>query len=81
MATIDTTFLTHDQIKRKCTASVKRWIKEKGYSGKLQVYCTRGTFHINNCGNYMLSAKQILETATGLEFNFMTSSMARLKNK
>jgi len=75
---IDTTNLTDSQIKRKATAMAKKWVKDNGYND-IQIYSVRGTFHANNCNNYLLSAKQILETATGLEFNFMTATMARLK--
>jgi urease beta subunit len=75
---MNTENLTDTQIKRKATAMAKKWVKDMGYKD-IQVYSVRGTFHANNCNNYLLSAKQIMEAATGLEFNFMTATMARLK--
>ena len=76
MKTIHNPMLTDTQINRKAIALTKKWIKEKGYK-YLQCYTVKGTFHINNCHYYMLSAKSILEQATGLQFTHMTTSMAK----
>lgn len=77
---IKDTLLTDTQIKRKITAAAKQWLKERGYDNKIQFRCVRGTYHFDNCGNYMLSASYILNAATGFEFRNMGISMARLKS-
>lgn len=75
---MQTQLLTHDQIKRKVTAVGKRWIKEHGFEKSLKVQCIKGIFHIDNCGNYLLTAKEILTDATGLEFTEIGISTTKL---
>jgi len=75
-----TQLLTHDQIKRKVTSSTKKWIIAHGYEKQLKVQCVKGIFHIDNCGNYLLTAKEILTMATGLEFREIGISAAKLAN-
>ena len=70
--------LTEVQIKRKVQAKTKAWLKMNNFTD-LKVRCTRGIFIIDNCGNYLLSAMEILEIATGLQFNQITNSTAKLK--
>jgi hypothetical protein len=70
---------TDSQIRCKITAAVKCWLKDNGYDKSIFFRYVRGTYHFDNCGNYMLSAKGILEAATGLKFTQHGShSMARL---
>jgi hypothetical protein len=73
--------LTGSQIRCKITSATKHWINVNGYSNKITVRFIRGTYHLDNCGNYMLSAKYILEQATGFEFMALNGSMARLVTK
>ncbi len=74
------TLLTHDQIKRKVTAITKKWIITHGFEKQLRVQCVKGIFHIDNCGNYLLTAKEILTDATGMEFREIGISTAKLAN-
>lgn len=79
METINTD-CTRPQLIRKATAAAKKWLKDKDYTS-VQVYSIRGTFHVTNGLNYFLTAKYILETATGLEFLPLNNTMARLHPK
>jgi len=69
--------LTDTQRNRKIQASAKAWLKSKGYSD-VTINCIRGTWHATNAGNYMMTAKYILEQSTGLEFRQLNASMARI---
>jgi hypothetical protein len=69
--------LTNAQIARKVVAASKRWLKENGYAD-VMVHCIRGTYHVTNANNYMMSAKYILESATGLPFMPLNSCMAQI---
>ena len=73
----DFEFLTTPQLNRKIQAMAKNWLKERKYND-VTVNCIRGTFHTTNASNYMMSAKYILEQATGMQFRQMTASMTRL---
>jgi hypothetical protein len=75
---METGLLTRTQIQRKCTPLIKKWIAEN--EPTLQYYFIRGLFHINNI-NGLYSAKKICEKATGLEFTFFSSSIAKLHEK
>lgn len=70
--------LTDSQVRCKITAATKKWLKDNHYTNKIAFRYIRGTYHFDNCANYMLSAKYILEQATGLSFSEMNASMARL---
>ena len=76
----NTKHLTYSQIKRKVTAAGKKWIITHGYEKDLKVQCIKGIFHIDNCGNYLLTAKEILTMATGLELREIGTSAAKLAN-
>lgn len=76
----NTEHLTYSQIKRKVTAACKKWITTHGYEKDLKVQCIKGIFHIDNCVNYLLTAKEILTMATGLEFREIGTSAAKLAN-
>lgn len=71
--------LTHSQTKRRIQASTKKWLKDRGYDKQLSCNCQRGTFIINNCDNYLLTAKLILQQANP-EYSFqeITTSTAKL---
>ena len=73
---MNTELLTDSQINRKIQAVTKKWLASKGYND-VQVNCIRGTWHTTNASKYMMSAKYILEQATGFEFRYMTASMTR----
>lgn len=70
--------LTDSQIRRKISAATKTYIKEKGWSG-INFRYIRGTYHFDNCESYWITASEILQAATGLEFTRLSNSMARLK--
>lgn len=72
--------LTKEQLIIKVSAAAKAWLKANGYND-VSIQCIRGTFHATNGDNYMMSAKYILESATGLDFNHMNAGMARLNSK
>ncbi len=75
-----TTYFTDSQIIRKVIAATKQWLKKYGYENKIMFRYIRGTFHFDNCGNYLLSANDILQQATGFQFTYYNTSMARLHN-
>lgn len=62
---------------RQITAAAKNWLQSKGYND-VMIHHTRGIWHLTNGANYLLSAKEVLEAATGLKFDRMNSSMTRL---
>jgi hypothetical protein len=78
---VATKLLTGSQIRCKVSAATKKWLSDNGYTNKIAFRFIRGTYHFDNAGNYMLSAKYILEAATGLEFISLNGSMARLNPK
>lgn len=67
-----------DKFKREVSKSAKQWIKNHGFDTIL-VKCVRGVFHVTNANNYLLTAKDILELATSIEFESMGDNMARIK--
>jgi len=69
--------LTDTQIRQKTNA----YLASKGLPNWVKVRIIRGTYHIDNIGNYFAfaSAATILHQATGLMFESMTISMARRK--
>ena len=78
METISTEFLTDTQVMRKVIAITKVYLKSLGYEKVITVHCIRGTYHATNCSVYWMTAKQILESATGLSFRSLNGSMARI---
>jgi len=66
----------HDA-KRKATYQAKKYLKDNGYND-VMISCTRGTFHLTNGHNYFLSAANVLQQATGLNFIALNAFMARL---
>lgn len=77
---METTFLTDTQKMRKILASVKNWLNQHGYKNLIFCRYIRGTYHFDNCQNYMLTAADILENATGLKFTHVSNSMAKLSD-
>lgn len=67
-----------DKFKREVSKRAKQWIKNHGFDTIL-IKCVRGVFHVTNANNYLLTAKDILESATSIEFESMGDNMARIK--
>ncbi len=63
--------------KKKATFQAKKYLKENGYKDVL-ISCTRGTFHLTNGDIHWLTAANVLQQATGLNFIPLNSYMARL---
>jgi hypothetical protein len=77
MKQIQTKYLTDTQIMRKVISITKKWLRERGL-GIVQIQFIRGTYHITNAGMFLLTAKYILQSATGLKFIELSYSMAKL---
>ena len=77
MTAINTEYLTDTQVMRKVIAATKQWIKERKYND-VQVQYIRGTYHVTNHLGYMLTAKDVLELSTGLQFVAISDSMSKL---
>ena len=58
---------------------VKDWLANNSYTNLIGLKVVNGIYHFDNCGNYMLTGKQILELATGLQAEYMSTSMAKIK--
>lgn len=58
---------------------VKTWLANNGYANLIGLKVINGIYHFDNCGNYMLDGKTILELATGLQAEYMGISMAKIK--
>lgn len=67
----------YERAKKKATFQAKRYLKDNGYTDVL-ISCTRGTFHLTNGHNYFLTAANVLQQATGLNFIPLNAYMARL---
>lgn len=53
------------------------WLNGQGFKN-VSISVTRGTFHLTNNGEYLITAASVLSAATGLNFNRLNSKIARL---
>lgn len=78
---INTENKTETQINNEIKKVVNAYIESKCLPKWFRLRVVRGTYHLDNIGEYfyLISLSQLLENLTGLKFEHMTNSMARLK--